>query len=148
MKIKIIVVASLLLAFGSLVRTSTPAQVMTGLIQVTGAKAPGLTGLKCGDIVVEAVSRERTGKPALTPKWQRQAKATGSWAKGYCSYKMKVETNSFFSMSLGAETSCNGQTIVKSTPPRANGLKVDTSAVWRTDGQNFKIDSIRCVPIK
>lgn len=149
MKTKVIVVASLFLAVGLLLGASTQAQSVKGDIDVAGVKAPGITGLKCGDITVEAISRQMTGSPALTPKWQYQAKATGTWSSGSCSYAVKVEANSFFHVKLAADSgmpmNCGGSDTLKSTPAQASGLKV---AAGETKTQAFKLNSVSCVPIK
>jgi hypothetical protein len=109
MKMRAIVTPSLFLAFGLLLGTNAHAQDVKDTIKVAGANTESLT-FNCGDIVVEVFSEEQTKPPPgwkglwfSTPKWHRQAKATGSWASGSCSYSVKVVANSKFAVDLWAE---------------------------------------------
>jgi hypothetical protein len=151
MKIRAIVVSSLLLAFGLLVGTSAQAQDVKGEIKVAGTK--GVAGLKCNDIVVDVASKEQTTPPPgwkgpwfATPKWQRQGKASGSWASGACSYSVKVVANSEFNVHLAAETDvpCGGYDAATSTPAQSAWLKV---AKGTEKAQDFTLDSVTCIPI-
>jgi hypothetical protein len=150
MRIKTIVVPSLLLVFGLLAGTSTQAQAAGGRIWVTGAKTPGFTGLNCSDIVVQAVSTESTGKPALTSKWQRHTNATGSWASGTCFYEVKAVANSLFYLLVTTQAPCDGQKVVTTNPPYTSKPARGGIKTWRgqTKTVAFSIQSIKCVPIK
>jgi len=147
MKIRIFAVSLLFVAFALLLGTSTQAQVVKGEIKVAGAQFTGNPippTWKCDYIVVQAISREQVGSGGSgvslkSPKWQRQAKATGSWSSGSCSYSVKVEANSFFHVQLQTAIGCN----VTSTPKEATGIKVAAGA---TKSQNFKVDAMDCYP--
>jgi hypothetical protein len=151
MKTRTIVVSSLFLAFGLLVGTRAQAQEVKGDIKVSGTK--GLTGLKCADVVVEVASKEQTTPPPgwkgpwfATPKWQRSAKASGTWASGSCGYSVKVVANSEFNVHLAAETDvpCGGYDYATSTPAQSGWLKV---AKGDSKTQDFTLDSVTCIPI-
>jgi hypothetical protein len=152
MKMRAIVTPSLFLAFGLLLGTTAHAQDVKGTIKVAGANTGSLT-FKCDDMVVEAFSEEQTKPPPgykglwfSTPKWHRQAKATGSWSGGSCSYSVKVVAKSKFAVilstdRLGSWDICD----VSSTPPQAGWFKVSPG---ETKDQDFTLDAISCSNIK
>jgi len=131
------------------------APYVTGTIKVAGAATTGFTGLRCGDIVVDVSSKEQTSSPPgwtgpwfATPKWQRQANATGSWASGSCSYQVAVPAKSEFDVYLLPsirEVPCGGYDTVTSTPAQAGWFKVDAGD---EKTQDFTLDSVACTRLE
>ncbi len=152
MRIQTIGALSLFLAFGLLFGTDAHAAdaILKGTIKVAGAKTAPIAPLKCDGVGVAVTSKEQTSAPPgfkgvwlPTPKWQRGARATGSWASGSCSYSIKVVPNSEFDVVLQAAegSGCGGYDVVSSTPAQAGWFKVSKGD---TKEQNFKLDSIYC----
>jgi hypothetical protein len=129
------------------IEPNAPQGEVKGDIKVAGAKSPGFTGLQCDEIGIEVSSKDET-PPLGVPKWERHAKATGSWASGSCSYEVNVPANSEFQVHLLADMKnvpCGGYDTVTSTPAETDWVSVNVGGVKT---QDFKLDSVGCVALK
>lgn len=152
-----IVSALALLCLGQVFAQKKPAEnfsrpisriaTVKGEIKVAGAKTQGFSALKCPQIAIEAASESET-PPVGVPKWERHARATGSWASGSCSYQIAVPPDQKFHVRLLAgmkAVPCGGYDAVTSTPSETGWISVSPGGVKTED---FKLDSVACVPLK
>jgi hypothetical protein len=123
-----------------------------GTISVPGAPGGPLNGFACGNITVNATSKDMKppapGSIFSSPKWTRSATATGNYASGTCSYSLAVPGGSAFYLDAGGHGNFACDVVETWVGPQGAAIGPISVPLGTAKQENFTITKVVCEIIR